>query len=74
MPNNGNDNTIKIILSKNGNKLVLIIADNGIGMPKDYKRTDSMGLELVDSLIKQIDGSIEFNNANGTQFKIAFKE
>ncbi len=70
------DNTISIALSKNEDEYVLAIADNGIGLPQDldYKNNDSMGMELVGSLIEQIDGEIELNGLNGTEFKIAFKE
>lgn len=67
---------ISVEFSKNDNKLILIIKDNGIGFPEDldYKNTDSMGLELVNNLTKQIDGIIEFNNSDGTEFKILFQE
>ncbi|MGZ7094995.1 MAG: sensor histidine kinase [Methanobacterium sp.] len=74
--NNGKDNIISISLSKHGDEYILAIADNGIGFPEDidYKNNDSMGLELVDNLIEQIDGAMELNEVNGTEFKIAFKE
>lgn len=67
---------ISVEFSKNDNKLILIIKDNGIGFPEDldYKNTDSMGLELVNNLTKQIDGIIEFNDSDGTEFKILFQE
>jgi two-component sensor histidine kinase len=69
-------NFIAVNFSKNDDKLTLIIKDNGIGFPQDldYKNTDSMGLELVNNLTKQIDGIIEFNSTNGTEFKIIFQE
>lgn len=54
----------------------LIIEDDGIGLPEDmnYKNTDSLGLKLVNSLVKQLDGSIELDKSHGTKFKIRFKE
>ena len=70
------DNIININFRKNNNELTLTIRDNGIGFPQDldYENNDSMGLDLVNSLTKQIDGIMEINNVNGTEFKIAFKE
>lgn len=71
---NKKDNTISITLSKNYDEFILVIADNGIGLPEDLDYNDSMGLELVSDLIEQIDGVIELNEVNGTEFKIGFKE
>jgi PAS domain S-box-containing protein len=57
-------------------KYELIIGDNGIGLPSniDFKKTDSLGLQLVNNLVEQIDGEIELNKRSGTEFKIMFNE
>jgi two-component sensor histidine kinase len=54
----------------------LIISDDGIGLPNDInmEESNSLGLQIINNLINQIDGSIEFNNSHGTQFKIKFQE
>jgi PAS domain S-box-containing protein len=54
----------------------LTICDNGIGIPEniDFFNTDSLGLQLVNSLTDQIDGEIDFDRSNGTKFTITFKE
>ncbi|NMO08459.1 PAS domain S-box protein [Methanobacterium subterraneum] len=54
----------------------LIIADNGIGVPENFnfKKTESLGLQLVNSLVHQIDGEITLERSHGTEFKITFKE
>ncbi len=54
----------------------LIIKDNGVGFPKDldYKNTDSLGMELVNSLVDQYNGKIKLNCDNGTEFNIHFKQ
>lgn len=71
-----NDKIIALNFNRNGDEFTLIIKDNGIGFPQDldFKNTDSMGLELVNSLTKQINGNIQLDNTNGTEFKISFKE
>ena len=50
--------------------------DNGIGFPEDidFQNTDSLGLQLINSLTNQIDGDIKLDRNNGTEFKIIFKE
>ncbi|KAF5077880.1 Histidine kinase [anaerobic digester metagenome] len=54
----------------------LIISDNGVGIPEniDFDETDTLGLQLVNSLVNQLEGTIELNRKNGTEFKIKFKE
>ncbi len=51
------------------------IGDNGCGFPDniDFKNTESLGLQLVMSLVKQLDGEISLNNNSGTEFLIEFK-
>ena len=68
--------TITIKLQSQNDKMELIIADNGIGLPKDIdiKNSETLGLQLVNNLINQIEGKLEINIDDGTEFKILFKE
>ena len=55
----------------------LIIRDNGVGFPKelDFRKTKSLGLQLVNTLVKdQLGGEIELDRSAGTKFKIKFKQ
>jgi len=57
--------------------IILIISDNGVGLPKDFdiEKTDSLGLQLVSTLIRQLDGEITINSSSkGTAFTITFPE
>ena len=67
---------IKIELHQAKNNFVLIISDSGIGLPKNlnFKNTESLGLRLVNNLVKQLDGTITLDRTGGTTFKIIFKE
>ncbi|HEY9668447.1 MAG TPA: histidine kinase dimerization/phosphoacceptor domain -containing protein, partial [Coleofasciculaceae cyanobacterium] len=53
---------------------ILAIGDNGIGMEPgfDFRQTSSLGLQLVCRLTKQLEGSIELEREQGTEFKITF--
>lgn len=57
-------------------RLILLVRDNGRGFPKDldFRNTDSLGLQLVTALVDQINGTIDLNSDNGTEFKIIFQE
>ena len=67
---------VRIDLFKIDDKYVLNVKDNGVGFPDniDYKNTESLGLQLVTSLVNQIDGTIELDNGLGSNFKIVFKQ
>ena len=53
---------------------VLMISDNGIGIPEDLdiEDIDSLGLQLVTSLVDQLDGEFELKSNNGTEFIVRF--
>ncbi|WP_440946288.1 ATP-binding protein [Methanosarcina sp. T3] len=55
-------------------KLILTVRDNGIGFPDklDFRNTTSLGLQLVITLVDQIEGDIELDTKAGTEFKISF--
>ena len=54
----------------------LTIRDNGIGFPEniDFRRVDSLGMELVCTLINQLEGNIELIRDRGTTFDLTFKQ
>jgi two-component sensor histidine kinase len=58
----------------NNNRLILSISDDGIGFPEDldFKNTESLGLQIVTALTNQLEGTIELNRNNGTEFEIKF--
>jgi len=58
------------------NEYTMIVKDSGAGFPDnvDFRNTTSLGLQLVTTLVSQIDGFIELKNSGGTMFTIHFKE
>jgi len=54
---------------------LLSIKDNGIGFPDDidYKNTESLGMQLVNDLVGQLDGTIELTSDQGTCFSVTFR-
>ena len=53
---------------------VLVVGDDGVGLPADldYHRANSLGLQLVDDLTRQLHGDIMVNREGGTTFTITF--
>lgn len=54
--------------------LMLIVRDNGIGIPDEFdiENTQSLGLTLVQGLVEQLEGTIELAHSQGTEFRITF--
>lgn len=67
---------IKIKFKKLDENFVLTVSDNGKGLPDeiDFHKTESLGFQLVNSLVDQLEGTIELDKNNGTTFIIKFKE
>lgn len=52
----------------------LVVQDNGIGLPEgfDYRKSKSLGLQLISILSRQLQGGIELRSEAGTAFAITF--
>jgi PAS domain S-box-containing protein len=54
----------------------LLVGDTGVGMPAqfDLDKSPSLGLQLVHTLVRQLDGSIEVRRNGGVEFCIQFSD
>jgi two-component sensor histidine kinase len=53
----------------------LTVADNGVGLPDGFnmKVAESLGFQLVSTLVEQIDGVMEIGSGEGTVMHIIFR-
>lgn len=53
----------------------LTVADDGVGFPPglDTRRTDTLGLQLVAALTRQIDGTLDLTGDSGVQAGVTFR-
>ena len=65
---------VRIGLRRSGTVFTLTIADNGPGLPPgvDFRDTPSLGLQLVNTLVEQLEGDIELDQSHGTTYRITF--
>jgi two-component sensor histidine kinase len=73
----GREGEIHIELRSDDNdKFTLMVSDNGVGLLEDldFRNTESLGLQLVNTLVNQLEGTIELDRRDGTAFKITFSE
>jgi two-component sensor histidine kinase len=70
----GQAGRIRVALGANEDKVTLMLSDSGVGLPTnmDYRTTNSLGLQLVSTLVDQLDGEIALENRNGTSFQLIF--
>ncbi|RQW83052.1 MAG: hypothetical protein EHM79_17150 [Geobacter sp.] len=55
--------------------IVLRVCDDGVGIPVgvDIMHTETLGLQIVTLLARQLHGTIEFVNDAGASFTICFR-
>ena len=70
----GRGGDIFIELHSDNDNLILTVGDNGTGIPEDLdvRNAESLGLQLIDSFVEQLEGSVELNRKDGTGFRITF--
>jgi two-component sensor histidine kinase len=60
--------------SQNNGTVFLEVTDNGVGFPEhiDFQNPETLGLQLIRDLTKQINGQINLDGKAGTSFTISF--
>jgi len=70
------DGTITVSMTpSNTDSLILTVSDTGIGFPEgiDFRNTTTLGMQLVTSLVEQLEGTITLDRSEGTRFRIEFR-
>lgn len=72
------EGTIEIRIKEGDSGLVtLMVADNGIGLPKDFnlQQQETLGITLVETLSNQLDGELRLRDSqSGTRFVLTFEK
>ena len=65
---------IGITFTQDQGEFILVISDNGVGFPADldYKKSASLGLQLVATLTNQLNGHMTLDRKDGSTFTISF--
>ncbi|MBY0431172.1 MAG: ATP-binding protein, partial [Rhodospirillales bacterium] len=63
---------ISVVFRREEARFLLMVQDDGIGMPPDAGRCGSLGLHLLRSLAAQLGGQTRFEENGGTLFSLTF--
>jgi two-component sensor histidine kinase/putative methionine-R-sulfoxide reductase with GAF domain len=55
--------------------VVLVVSDDGIGVQRDFSlgQADGLGMTLIDTLAKQLEGHVVLDQTEGATFQISFR-
>jgi two-component sensor histidine kinase len=72
---NKDKGTVAVAIKEQDEWITMEIADNGKGMPQniDYLKTQSLGIQLVENLVKQLKGTLSMESEKGTLVFIKFR-
>jgi PAS domain S-box-containing protein len=72
----GREGEIAISVTKDGHILNVVYRDTGIGIPADldWRDTPSLGLRLVNTLVDQLNGTVDLDTSTRTQFTMVLHE
>jgi PAS domain S-box-containing protein len=72
-PDRPNEICVEVKRGDSGH-LTMSVADNGRGFPAelDFRKSGSLGLQLVNMLVEQLDGNLDLDSSHGTRVRITF--
>lgn len=72
----GRDGLIRIEIARMGEQVSMEISDDGVGFPDkfDFEDVDTLGLQLVNTLVDEMEGKIQFKNIKGSEFILNFNQ
>jgi len=72
----GRQGEITIAMHPVNNKIELVVSDTGVGFPEeiDFRNTTTLGMQLVITLVEQLEGTIGLDRRAGSAFTICFEE
>ncbi|HEX9161224.1 MAG TPA: PAS domain S-box protein [Thermoanaerobaculia bacterium] len=66
---------IRVSVTCHDGEVALSVSDNGVGADSErIERSETLGLRLVKTLVRQLDGKLEISAQEGLAFRVTFRE
>jgi two-component sensor histidine kinase len=72
----GKRGEIRVEFNSNGKRNVSLgVGDNGVGLPEDFDidAPGTLGMQIINALVRQLHGSIEIDRKKGAKFVVTFQ-
>jgi two-component sensor histidine kinase len=66
----GRTGKVAVELSRQGDELVVVVSDDGVGISDDALQKSRLGLQIVNSLIAELGGTFDIRSENGTRAEV----
>jgi two-component sensor histidine kinase len=68
------DGALRVELARSDRNIRLVVSDNGVGLPSDLdiRGTRSLGLRLVNTLVRQLRATLATGGGEGARFELNF--
>jgi PAS domain S-box-containing protein len=75
-PNRAVGEIYVILRSGSEGKISITVGDTGVGLPEGFsiQPHNSLGLRLLDTLVRQLKGSVDYKTGRGTEFHVSFSK
>jgi len=73
---NRNKGGIWVKMNQDNHQINLTVCDDGVGIPEDFNRKaeNSLGMSIIDTLVKQLNAEMNIYNSEGAVFNITFNQ
>ncbi|MET0181254.1 MAG: sensor histidine kinase, partial [Caulobacterales bacterium] len=61
---------VHVSLALDGGQVRIVVADNGVGLPENYRESHGYGMKLVEMMAAKIGGALRIDSDAGTRFTI----
>jgi two-component sensor histidine kinase len=72
---NERSGAVHVELRKRSDREILLsVADDGVGLSRDFDigKSNSLGMQIVSTLVEQLDGRLEIARSGRTMFSVTF--
>lgn len=68
----GTSGTIRVVIQKKGDTILLSVEDTGVGFTGKMEQSSGLGLMIMRSMVQQLQGTLTMDGTAGMKVQVAF--